>query len=230
MLACLYDVHGNLPALEAVLDDARARGATRYLLGGDYALYGGWPAETLARLRELDGAIWIRGNVDRWLTDPSDVPVPEVHGALEDCRATLGEEAVAWLHGLPERAELEDGTLVVHATPISDMRFFAPETADDDEELLAGLRPPRLVFGHTHVPFRRVALGVELVNPGSVGLPWDGDHRAAYALIHPDGTVEHRRAEYDHGAAVGRLREAFGDAPWVRTTSTRLERAAFDAC
>ena len=229
MLACLYDVHGNLPALEAVLADAADQGATGHVLGGDYALYGGWPAETVARLRELDGAVWIRGNVDRWLTEAGDVPVPEVHGALEDCRAALGEEVVADLYALPERAELEDGTLAVHATPISDMRFFAPETSPDDDELLAGLRPPRLLFGHTHVPFRRVALGVELVNPGSVGLPWDGDHRASYALVHPDGAVEHRRVGYDHAAAVQRLREVFGEAPWVRTTAARLEQARFDA-
>ena len=229
MLACLYDVHGNLPALEAVLADARTQGATGYLLGGDYALYGGWPAETLVRLRELEGAIWIRGNVDRWLTDAGDVPVAEVHGALEDCRAALGEEQVAWLYALPERAELGDGTLAVHATPISDMRFFAPDASPDDEELLAGLQPPRLVFGHTHVPFRRVARGVELVNPGSVGLPWDGDRRAAYALIHDDGAVEHRRVGYDHAAAVQRLRAAFGERPWVRTTAARLEQARFDA-
>ncbi len=229
MLACLYDVHGNLPALDSVLDDARAQGATAYVLGGDYALYGGWPAETLARLRELEGAVWIRGNVDRWLTDAGDVPVPAVHGALDACRDALGPESVAWLYALPERAELEDGTLAVHATPISDMRFFATGTADDDEELLAGLRPPRLLFGHTHVPFRRVALGVELVNPGSVGLTWDGDPRAAYALLHPDGAVEHRRVAYDHAAAVQRLREVFGEAPWVHATAARLEQARFDA-
>ena len=66
MLALLFDIHGNLPALEAVLDDARAAGAKRYLLGGDYAVFGGWPAETVARLRELPDATWIRGNVDRW--------------------------------------------------------------------------------------------------------------------------------------------------------------------
>ena len=65
MLALLFDIHGNLPALEAVLDDARATGAQRYLLGGDYAVFGGWPAETLARLRELPDATWIRGNADR---------------------------------------------------------------------------------------------------------------------------------------------------------------------
>lgn len=229
MLACLYDVHGNLPALDGVLADARAQGATRYLLGGDYALYGGWPVETLRRLREIEGAVWIRGNVDRWLTDPSDVPVAAVHGAIADCRAALGEDAVAWLYALPERAELDDGTLAVHATPVSDMRFFVNEAAPEDEELLAGLRPPRLLFGHTHLPFRRVALGVELVNPGSVGLPFDGDRRASYALVHPGGQVEHRRVAYDHAESVARLRAEFGGAEWVRTAVARLEQARFDA-
>ncbi len=228
MLACLYDVHGNLPALEAVLADARAHGAERYLLGGDYALYGGWPAETLERLRRLDAAIWIRGNVDRWLTDPSDVPVAEVHGALEDCRAALGEALVGWLYGLPERAEFADGTLAVLATPISDMRFFAPQTSPDDEELLGGLRPPRLLFGHTHVPFRRVALGVELVNPGSVGMPFDGDPRASWAIVGDDGEVEHRRVEYDHMKTVEAVRERFED-PFGDTVARRIESARFQS-
>ncbi len=61
VVACLYDVHGNLPALEAVLEDARGAGAERFALGGDYALFGPWPAETVARLRELEPALWIRG-------------------------------------------------------------------------------------------------------------------------------------------------------------------------
>ena len=70
MLALLYDVHGNLPALEAVLKDCPA---DRYLLGGDYAVAGAWPRETVARLDGLD-AEWIRGNTDRWLVDAHDAP------------------------------------------------------------------------------------------------------------------------------------------------------------
>ena len=69
MLALLYDIHGNLPALDAVLEDCPA---DRFLLGGDYTAFGAWPRETVARLRELD-AEWIRGNVDRWLVDDSEV-------------------------------------------------------------------------------------------------------------------------------------------------------------
>ena len=71
MLGVLYDIHGNLPALDAVLEETQLAGADRYLLGGDYALFGAWPAETVARLRELD-ATWIRGNVDRWVDDPGE--------------------------------------------------------------------------------------------------------------------------------------------------------------
>jgi hypothetical protein len=82
VLACLYDVHGNLPALEAVLADAEAAGATRYCLGGDYALFGAWPAETVERLRGLENAMWIRGNGERWTADAAAAPDnPVVQGA-----------------------------------------------------------------------------------------------------------------------------------------------------
>ena len=73
MLGLLYDVHGNLPALEAVLADAEGAGVERWLLGGDYALFGAWPAETVGALRELD-AVWLRGNGERWTAEPDDAP------------------------------------------------------------------------------------------------------------------------------------------------------------
>jgi diadenosine tetraphosphatase ApaH/serine/threonine PP2A family protein phosphatase len=84
----------------------------------------------------------------------------------------------------------------------------------------------RLLFGHTHLQFTRTSAGgVELVNPGSVGMPADGDHRAAYALVHPEGRVEPRRVTYDHAASAQALRERFGDAEWVGIVTGRLERA-----
>jgi putative phosphoesterase len=231
VLACLYDVHGNLPALEAVLADARTRGATSYLLGGDYALFGGWPAETLARLEEVEPAVWIRGNVDRWVggetADVPDDPTPRT--AIPDCRAAIGEAAAARLLALPEQAVLEDGTLAVHGSPASDMRSFLPEPAPDEPELLEGVGAKRLVFGHTHLQFHRRAGSIELLNPGSVGVPLDGDPRAGYALVAPDGEVELRRVPYDHAASAQRLHDAFGDAPWVPVIAGRLQRARFDA-
>jgi hypothetical protein len=99
VLALLYDIHGNLPALEAVLEDAGDAG--EFLLGGDYATAGAWPAETVERLRELDNATWIRGNADRWLVDRHDAPAP-IDEIAKRTAELLGDELVAELADLPE--------------------------------------------------------------------------------------------------------------------------------
>jgi predicted phosphodiesterase len=223
----LYDVHGNLPALEAVLGDASRAGVESFILGGDYALFGPWPAETVERLRGLREATWIRGNGERWTASPGDAPDNDVvQGAIEASRAALGEATVAELAGLPEQAT-RDRVRFCHGSPVSDVRSFLPEPAPDEDELLAGVEERTLVFGHTHLPFaRRSATGVELVNPGSVGMPFDGDTRAAWAVMHPDGTVEHRRVEYDSDSTAAASRErnpGFGE-----TVARRIEAARFD--
>src|SRR5207244_1671660 len=151
VLAVLYDVHGNLPALEAVLADASQAGAARFVLGGDYALFGPWPAETVERLRELD-ATWIRGNGERWTASPSEAPDAEVVQG-----ASVG--------------------------------------------------------------------GIQLVNPGSVGMPFDGDPRAGYALVGTDGEVELRRIGYDGAASAAAVRERF--PAFGETVARRIEQAAF---
>jgi predicted phosphodiesterase len=228
MLACLYDVHGNLPALEAVLEDAEAHGATRWILGGDYALFGGWPAETVARLRELDNAIWIRGNGERWTAHPDEAPEWLVReGAIAWARSALGDALVAAMGDIAALAHDRDA-LVCHGSPPSDVRSFLPEPADDEQELLDGVRHARVIFGHTHLPFRRVSAvgGIELVNPGSVGMPFDGDTRASYAFVEPHGAVEHRRASYDVEAAAARVR-SIGE-PWCEVVARRLEAARMD--
>jgi diadenosine tetraphosphatase ApaH/serine/threonine PP2A family protein phosphatase len=220
----LYDIHGNLPALEAVLEDAEAAGAERYVLGGDYTLFGGWPVETIERLHGLR-ADWIRGNGERWTANPAAAPEP-VHGAIRRCHDLLGDQRVQELAALPER-HTEDGTLFCHGSPISDVRSFLPDPAPDEAELLAGVTAEQLVFGHTHLPFeRKAAGGIELLNPGSVGMPFDGDHRAAYALLRADGATERRRVAYDHERVPARVREvlgADGEGP-----ARRIERARFD--
>jgi diadenosine tetraphosphatase ApaH/serine/threonine PP2A family protein phosphatase len=215
MLAVLYDIHANLPALDAVLADAEAAGAERYVLGGDYAGLGAWPNETLARLRELQQAEWIRGNWERWMGTPSEaVDVPFVQSALSWVLDNVGEKDIHQLAGLPATLSRE-GTLYSHASPISDMRSFMPEPADDEDELMGGAIERRIVFGHTHIQFRRQGEdGVDLVNPGSVGLPFDGDTRAAYALVADDDELELRRVEYDHEQVAAAIRErmpGFGD-------------------
>ena len=232
MRALLYDIHGNLTALDAVIVDARERGADSWFIGGDAALFGPAPRETILRLFELRPAVWIRGNGERWTAAPGHAP-EGVRGAVQAAREDLGEGFVASLAALPESAPLDDRTRAWHASPVSDVRSFAPEPADDEAELLVNVVELRLVFGHTHIPFSRKSAGhggIELVNPGSVGMPLDGDHRAAYALLHDDGTIEHRRVAYDHAAVPAALRERYGDGAWVariahRFTHARLEPA-----
>jgi diadenosine tetraphosphatase ApaH/serine/threonine PP2A family protein phosphatase len=228
MLAILYDIHGNRPALEAVLDEAAAAGADRWLLGGDFAAFGAWPVECVERLRGLPVATFIHGNWERWQAHPDQaVDNPVVGGANAAARAALGDELIAWGGALPDTAEL-DGTLFCHASPRSDT-VPIPRQADAEEEakVLAGVGAERVVFGHTHLQFARQSVdgAHELVNPGSVGLPWDGDTRAAYALL-GDGGIELRRVDYDVEAAGAAL-DAIGE-PWAQTTARRLREARFD--
>jgi putative phosphoesterase len=225
LIGLLYDVHGNLPALEAVLEDARGLDVGRWIVGGDVALFGAWPAETVARLRELPDADWLRGNTDRWLVDDSDRPPPAA-AAAADCVEALAEADVRELAGLPFSVGA-DTELYVHASSLSDMRSFLPEPADDEDELLDSIPDGtrRLVFGHTHLPFARTAGEVELVNPGSVGMPLDGDPRAAWAVVHDDGRVEHRRVAYDHERSADALAERFGDKEWTAALAQRVRAA-----
>ena len=184
MLAIIYDVHGNLPALEAVLADASQAGAARFVLGGDYALFGPWPAETVERLRELD-ATWIRGNGERWTASPSEAPDDEVvQGAISASRAELGDALVVELGALPEQ-HIVAGVRYCHGSPPSDVRSFFPEPADDEEELLSGVHEERVVFGHTHRPFSESLNGTLFFNPGYAGKPRFGMERSV-ALLHLD--------------------------------------------
>lgn len=211
MLAILYDIHGNLPALEAVLDEAEQAGADRWLLGGDYGTPSPWPLETLERLSALPNATWIRGNGERWLLDPP-ADIPEVIEAYRGIEEVVPRDLVEWLFGLPTQAEL-DSILYVHGSPLSDVESFAPEPQPREERLLAGVRDCTVVFGHSHRQFRRPGpLSTDLVNPGSVGMSLDGDRRAAWALW--DGDFEFRRTEYDverAAAAYRALGQGFGE-------------------
>jgi len=230
MLALLFDIHGNLPALEAVLSDARDAGADRYLLGGDYAVFGGWPAETVARLRDLPDAVWIRGNVDRWAAGIGEAPDGEPAGSgIASARELVDADTIAWLGALPESAAIGHETRAWHASPKTDLISFRPEPEADEPSLLEGVVDRRIVFGHYHQAFARIgAYGIELVGPGAVGMPLDGDHRAAWGLMHDDGRIELRRVIYDHEASAARVREVASGASWGETIARRLEVAGLE--
>src|SRR5205814_2509566 len=115
-----------------------------------------------------------------------------------------------WLYSLQTQAEL-DGVLYVHGSPLSDVESFASEPQPGEERMLAGVRDRTVVFGHSHLQFRRPGPnGTELLNPGSVGMPLDGDVRAAYAVRRDDGEFELRRVDYDVERAAAAF-EALGD-------------------
>jgi len=210
VLGLLYDIHGNLPALDEVLREAEEQGVDRWLLGGDYGTPSPWPLETLDRLKQLRGATWIRGNGERWLREPPE-DRPEVMEIYEYLTAGVPDDVVGWLYALPSQAEL-DGVLYLHGSPLSDVESFAPEPAEDDVRMLDGVRDRMIVFGHSHQQFRRPGPDdTSLLNPGSVGMPLDGDPRAAWAVRADDGEFEFRRTEYDVEQAVAGYRSLGGD-------------------
>jgi diadenosine tetraphosphatase ApaH/serine/threonine PP2A family protein phosphatase len=223
--ALLYDIHGNLAALEAVLADAEREGATGFLLGGDYATFGPWPLETVERLDGLPVVTRIRGNVERWLREEPDVPedaLELVTAAVAAAREALGPELIERLYALPERAQL-DGILVCHGSPLSDVESFAPQAQPDEERLLMGETGRTILFGHSHQQFERPGpSGTRLVNPGSVGMPLDGDPRGAWAL-YDDGAIDFRRTAYDVERAAAAMRSQ-GD--WAEPIARRLERGS----
>jgi len=221
VLALLYDIHGNLVALEEVLRDAEAAGADAYLLGGDFGVGSPWPLETLDRLRGLPDSTWIRGNGERWMREPP-TDRPEVMQALSEMDAGVGTEE-GWLYSLQTHCE-HDGVLYVHGSPLSDVESFSVEPSDDDERLLSGVRDKTVVFGHSHLQFKRPGPnGTTLINPGSAGMPLDGDARAAYALRHHNGEFEFRRVDYD----IERAASAWEKLPgWGPMAAKRLRKGS----
>jgi putative phosphoesterase len=180
-VAALYDVHGNLPALEAVL---AAVGDMPLVFGGDVA-WGPLPVETVDRIRSLD-ALAIRGNADRDLDD-------------EWIEQRLGPERLEWLTTLPAQVELEiEGlgrVLFCHGSPRSDEEMLLRTTPEQLLiEILDGVEADVVVCGHTHMQFDRTVGSKRVVNAGSVGLAY-GARGAHWVDLGPD--VTHRRVEYD---------------------------------
>jgi predicted phosphodiesterase len=222
VLGLLYDIHGNLPALEAVVAEAEREGVDAWLLGGDYSAHCPWPLETLELLRSLPGSTWIRGNNERWLREPP-LDRPEVMEVIEASDSGLGDEE-GWQYSLQAGVEL-DGVLYVHGSPLSDVESFAPQPEEGEERMLLDVRDRTVVFGHSHQQFRRPGPhGTDLLNPGSVGMPLDGDARGAWAVRPDDGAFEFRRTEYDVERAAAAWRSLA--SPWSELAAARIERGS----
>jgi putative phosphoesterase len=197
-IAIVSDIHGNLPALEAVLADLVKVRPDLVLHGGDLALGGPNPAEVVDRVREL-GWPSVLGNTDQALGE--DFATLEKRSAFVTLAAArtrelLGPERVAWLAGRPMEWRAE-GIALVHAVPEDCWAIVEHDASDEDIRRAYGpLNVQTAVYGHIHHPYIRRLDGLAVVNTGSVSLSLDGDVRASYAVIN-DGRIEHRRVAYD---------------------------------
>jgi putative phosphoesterase len=213
-IAALDDIHGNLPALEAVLADVEAAGVDRIVLGGDVSL-GPMPTETLELLWGLgDRVVALHGNTDREQVTVFDGGAPNPRLPDDWREATIWTGRVLeqrhrdYLAGLPPTLTFDvDGmgrVLFCHATPQNDLDVFTVESPEERVmPMLAGVEADLVVCGHTHMQFDRRFGSVRVVNAGSVGMPFE-EPGAYWALLGPD--VELRRTPYDLEEAAARIR------------------------
>ncbi len=188
-VAALHDVHGNLPALEAVLAEVASLDVDRIVCGGD-VVAGPFPRESLELLLRHE-ALFLRGNADRKLSDW--------------VAAQLDPLARDFLAGLPTTVTV-DGVLYCHGSPRSDEETLTRVSPDERvRAALVGVTEPVVVGGHTHVQYEREVDGGRLANAGSVGMPYEGRQGAFWALVE-DGAVELRRTVYPIDAAVALIR------------------------
>ena len=221
-LAVLADIHGNRTALQAVLADLDAQGGgDQTILLGDLAVFGPDPVGVLALLQQREPIFYVRGNTDRYLVEgvyPDGSGGQswqlQVLASFPWTADQLGEAGKEFLAGLPTQQLLEFGqehtVLAVHGSPRSDEDNIRPNTPDLELAAMLGDLPYNLLLcGHTHLPLDRMVGQRRLVNVGSIGLPFDGDPRASYALIDllPGGhyRVDLRRVVYDVEAVVSEL-------------------------
>ena len=218
------DVHSNLAALDAVLDDAGHWDAA--VSAGDTVGYGPHPEECVDRLY-FKGFRCAKGNHDNAVaTEETDWFNDDAQDAIRVNRGQLSAASIRWLGSLPTELKLELGGLkiaVYHGSPTQPLTSYVyPGDAEAHaDRFLAQAGADVLILGHTHVPYRVERGGRLMLNPGSVGQPRDGDPRASYLLLEtsPLG-VEHRRVEYSIDATA----EAIDAAGLPHRFATRLYR------
>jgi len=213
-VAVLNDIHGNLPALDAVLHEVRQAGVDRVVVGGD-VFPGPMARETLARLLDLNVPThFIHGNGDRVVrlqmggTEPSEVPEryrDTIRWNAQQLRPEDEQLLASW--PLTVRLEIPDlgGVLFCHATPRNDTEIFTPATSEDRLiPVFAGVDASVVVCGHSHMQFDRIVGSLRVVNAGSVGMPFQQPAGAYWLLLGPD--IEFRRTDYDYEQAAARFR------------------------
>ena len=213
-VAALYDIHGNLPALEAVFEELHATAVDLIVVGGD-AVLGPMPRETLEYLLAAQIPVqFIQGNCEREMLvqlaggDPTTVP-PAFREIMRWVGGQLSPEQqriiAAWPVGLQLEIPGLGDVLFCHATPRSDTETFTRRTAE--ERLLPvfeGIDVAMVICGHTHMQFDRTIGRIRVINAGSVGMPF-GEPGAHWLVLGPG--VKHRQTPFDFARAAQRIRE-----------------------
>ncbi|HEX4836577.1 MAG TPA: metallophosphoesterase family protein [bacterium] len=209
-IAILSDVHGNVRALEAVLADMRRRGPFDQIInGGDLAFGGPRPREAMDLLMREQYPT-VRGNTDEWVAGAPGEPEFVSKAVVTWTREHLTSGHLAFLRNLPlsHRVEPPGGPplVVVHATPVSTTEVLAPDApVDVVARAFEQARTRTLAYGHIHRPYVRDAAGGLVVNVGSVGFPFDGVPRSAWAVFTLEGgrwSAEIVRVAYDQEAVA----------------------------
>lgn len=196
-IGIVSDIHGNLPALEAVLDDLKPRHLDALYCLGDLVGYAAYPNEVTERIRAEriptimgnydDGVGFDRGECGCAYTDPVEKQFGDQ--SLEWTKAKVTAENRAYLRSLEKEIRFEVGgksVLLVHGSPRRINEYlFEDRPISSFQRLAASSHADIIVFGHTHRPYTKVVDGVLFVNAGSVGKPKDGDWRACYIILEP---------------------------------------------
>lgn len=239
-IAILADIHGNILALEKVLEDIKNQDIDNYIILGDIVMIGPDPAATLRLIKALNPISLIKGNTDMWLEEFSGIK--EEPGTLKRkpyyefylyAKERITTDEINFLASLPEKLSLNIAgrdILCVHGSP----RFITDEmdnriTDDEMEEMLEGVKEDIILCGHSHIPYLGVIKGKYVFNVGSVGRPLDGNVSASYGLLdlHEPGNPEFllKRVNYPVLDTIRMAKES--GLPYIKRYEYTLSTANF---
>jgi putative phosphoesterase len=209
-IGILADIHGNLHALKAVVQDAEQRGISTFLNAGDLTGFGAFPNETI-QLLNAKKTLSVIGNFDVEVLGKAKKGNAERKLALKYARKELGKPCKEYLRSLQRKITLETvdkKLLLVHGSPAVINEQIRKDTPIERlKELGEVAQADVVIVGHSHEQFLLEANGVSFINPGSVGRPYDGNPKAAYAVVSFNPlSVEFTRIDYDVKAAASALR------------------------